>query len=397
MPNYHNNIFCITPAKLAECGISKGYINRALAAQRKGEVYCWEHHKQGRQVYIHYYPLTDKYKALIKAVHCSGIEPELWRKQQDSKEAQDSIDSLVDQVTYMVTSNAEEIELLTNTKQYTHTEVHQLARAAGWLRLINDFDVKKARKLGFESIREFRGEVFKRCLNEQTATPPLIRFKKGHITSENRFYRNALNYKKEGIQALIHKGIGNVNREKKDTIMHAKLITLASAPVKYSWEDVAMRFNDWALENDKEQLTVSSIKQYLNTPKIKKVWYYARHGKLAADNELQPFINRDLPSFPDALWSNDGTTMQLYYLDDDGNVKSDLYVYFITDAHTQASIGHSIAFHENAEMVENALRNAIYIHKNKPYQMQYDNSSANKAKAIQNLKNNMSRVHFPCE
>ena len=400
MPDYHNDILYVTREELADCGISKGYVNRALTGQRKGEVYCWEHHKQGRQVYIHYHSLMPKYQALIKAVHCGGLEPEIWIKQQEQQKAMAVIDRLADQVTALVTSNPEEIQQLTETKLFTPIEIHQLARAAGWLRLINEYNVTKARKLGFQSVNDFRNEVFKRCLNEQEAEPiPLIKFKKSKITSLRWLVKNAVDYKKQGIECLIHKGVGNVNREKedKDTKVHAKLIQLASNPVKYSWEDVALKYNTWAVANNKPEYTMPVIKQYLNTPKIKKVWYYNRHGKHAADNVLQPLINRNRPSFPDALWSIDGTSMQLYYIDENGKIKSDLYVYFVTDANTTSIIGTSIAFAETTGMVTEALRNAISTYGNKPYQLQYDNSSANVSVAVKSLMSNMSRVHFPCE
>ena len=399
MPQYHNNILCVTRPELAQCGVSPAYVSRALAGQRKGEVYCWEHHKQGKTVYIHYHSLKDEYKEVIVELLCDGVEPELYLKRKDEEKERKLFNHLADQIMSLVTSDPDEIKFLSDTKLYTATEVHQLARAAGWLKLINDYDVKKARKLGFHSINDFREEVFKRCLNEQTAQPtPLVKFKKGLITSARWLVeKSAKDYKKEGIQSLIHKGNGNVNREKADTQSHAKLLELASQPVKYSWEDVSMMYNNWALANDKQELTTSTIKQYLNTPKVKKVWFYARHGKLAADNVIQPIINRDTPSFPDALWSVDGTTMQLYYRDSEGKIKSDLYVYFITDANTGAVIGHSIAFTETSDVVETALRDAVNRYGYKPYQLQYDNSSANISYAIKSIMSNMTRVHFPCE
>ena len=410
MPDYHNNILYVTKTELAKCGVSPGYIHRALAGQRKGEVYCWEHHKQGKNVYIHYHSLKDEYKEMIKDIHCAGMEPELWIKRRDEKKVQATFENLTDQITSLVTSNPDEIKELAETRLYTPTEVHQIARAAGWLRLINEFDVKKARKAGFSSINDFRTQAFKRCLNEQTSEPALVKFKKGLITNERTLYKNAVDYRENGIKALIHAGVGNVNREKADTQAHAKLLQLASEPVKYSWEDVSMMYNNWALENGKQELTTSTVKQYLNTPKVKKVWFYARHGKLAADNEIQPLINREKPSFPDALWSLDGTTMQLYYkevtqvvnkktgkTEEKIDIRSDLYGYFVTDANTGAIIGHSVAFAETGGMVDAALRNAITRYEYKPYQLQYDNSSANISVAVQNLMNNMARVHFPCE
>jgi hypothetical protein len=409
MPYYSSNNICVSRKELAKCGVSPAYVNRALCGQRKGEVYCWEHHKQGSTVHIHFHSLKPEYQETIKDVFCQGMEPEIWLKQQDENKALATFENLTDQITSLVTSDPDEIKYLAETKMFTPSEIHQIARAAGWLRLINEIDVKRARKAGFNCINDFRAQAFKRCLNEQTSNPALVKFKKGLITNERTLYVNAVLYRQQGIKALIHAGVGNVNRERADTMTHAKLLELASAPVKFSWEDVSLIYNTWAVSNGKTELTTSTVKQYLNTPKIKKVWFYARHGKHAADNEIQPLINRDKPSFPDALWSLDGTPTQLYYRDEvvtikkNGEkevkwiIKSDLYAYFVTDAYSGAAIGYSLAFAETSGMVDAALRNAITDYGYKPYQLQYDNSSANTSAAIKNLMNNMSRVHFPCE
>lgn len=116
MPIYHNNILSVTRNELVECHISASYVNRALAGQRKGEVYCWEHHKQGKQVYIHYHSLKPKYKALIKAIHCNNIEPEFFLKLQEQEKAQAVIENLADQVTTLVISDPKEIRYFSETK-----------------------------------------------------------------------------------------------------------------------------------------------------------------------------------------------------------------------------------------------------------------------------------------
>lgn len=398
MPQYSNNILSLTTTELELCGVSKGYLKRALAGQRKGEVYCWEHHKIGRNVYIHYDALLDKYKDVIREQLCNGVEPAVYLKDKEENKQQSQLTAIANQLPSLVSIKTEDLDSLINTGLYTATEAQQLARAGAWLHLLNEYDTKRVRSLGYKSVNDFREEVFKHCLNEQDAQPfPLIKWKKGNITNLRVLLRNARKYEQVGIQALIHKGVGNVNREKADTVAHAKMVELYSNPVKYSYEDTAMMYNDWAEENGKELMTTSAIKAYLNIPKVKKVWYYKRHGKLAADNDLQQIISRRTPSFPDALWSIDGTTMQLYYRDNNDKVRSDLYVYFVTDACTGAIIGHSVAFAETQEMVMEALKNTLYTHENKPYQLQYDNSSANIANAVQCMMSNMSRVHFPCE
>jgi hypothetical protein len=398
MPIYSNNILSLTIPELEQCGLTAGYLKRAISGQRKGEVYCWEHHKIGRQIFIHYDSLLVKYKTLVRNILCKGVEPEVYLSSKETDKNIKVLESIAEQLPGLVSASAEDIKTLMETQLYTATEVHQLARAAGWLRLLNEYDTRKVRSVGYKSVDDFRDAAFKCCLNEQSTQPiALIRWKKGTISNLRVLMRNAVEYKRNGIDSLVHKGVGNVNREMADAQVHAKMIELASNRVKYSWEDVSMMYNDWADAVGKPNMTTSAVKAYLNIPKVKKVWYYARHGKLAGDNDLQPLMQRDAPSFPDALWSIDGTTTQLYYRDDKGKVQSDLYAYFVTDAHTGAIIGHSIAFAETSGMVTEALKNAIELHGNKPYQIQYDNSSANVSFAVQALMSNMSRVHFPCE
>ncbi|MEI8086935.1 MAG: transposase family protein [Paludibacter sp.] len=398
MPIYSNNILSLTIAELEQCGLSAGYLKSAVSKQRKGEVYCWEHHKIGRQIFIHYDALLVKYKTLVRNILCAGVEPKVFIANKETNKNSAVLNAIAEQLPGLVSVNADDIKKLMETQLYTATEVHQLARAAGWLRILNEYDTRKVRSLGYKSVDDFRESLFKCCLNEQILQPiSLIRWKKGTITNMRVLMRNAVEFKRDGIESLIHKGVGNVNREMADTQGHAKMLELASNRVKYSWEDVTMMFNDWADAVGKPNMTTSAVKAYLNIPKIKKVWYYARHGKLAGDNDLQPLMQRDTPSFPDALWSIDGTTTQLYYRDDKGKIVSDLYAYFVTDANSGAIIGHSIAFAETSGMVTEALKNAIDLHGYKPYQIQYDNSSANVSYAVQALMSNMSRVHFPCE
>ncbi len=391
MPVIHLDILCVTEPELTQCGVSATYLQAVRAKQRAGKVYCWEHHKEGNAYYYHYHSLRPVYQTLVRTAICGGAEPEVYIANM----AQRQTDAVTEQIASLVQTDPDELNTLLACRLVSPTEAHQLARAAAWLRIINEYDAKSVRRLGFSSITAFRDGVFKHCLNEQNSN--LIRFKKGAITNERVLYVNAVKYRDNGIQCLIHGGNGNVNRQKTDTLAHAKLMELASAQVKYSWEDIGLMYNDWAELNERKNLTVEAIKAHLYKPAFKKVWYYMRHGKLAADNEIQPLINRNAPSFPDALWSLDGSTVQLYYVDDKGAIRSDLYVYFVTDACTGAIIGYSIAYAETAELVEQALRLAIFTHGNKPYQLQYDNSSANVAYVTRNLMDNMARVSFPCE
>lgn len=401
MPIYSpiTNKIVFSGKELGRCGLDSGYLRRVACGQKKGEVYCWASEKIGGKLHFQYDSLLPKYQAMLRLIFCNDTEPDIYLKNQTNDTNNSVLTAIANQLPGLIQIDITELKTLMDSQLYTATEAHQLARAAAWLRMLNEYDVKRVRSVGYKSIVDFQEAVFKHVLNEQVPhqAAALIRWKKGTITSIRVLLRNATEYKRDGIQSLIHKGVGNVNREKADAQVHAKLIELASNRVKYSWEDVSMMYNDWADEVGKPNMTTSAIKSYLNIPKVKRVWYYARHGKLAGDLELQPLIQRDAPSFPDALWSLDGTATQLYYRNEKGKMASDLYIYFVTDAHTGAIIGHSIAFAETSGMVTEALKNAIDTHQNKPYQLQYDNSSANVSAAVQALMSNMSRVHFPCE
>lgn len=394
MPILDNDIVCVTVDELVRCGINERYIYTSIDRQRKGLVYCWGHHKVGRKVYVHYDTLRDTYKNLITQVVCGGIEPRLWIENQEAAKLKQELDRLCSNFNNMIEVDYIEIEELTKSGLYSSQEVQQIARAAGWLRLWRKMDVKTARKHGFESVKDVQNELFKRCLNEQIQG--FVKFPKP-INNDRVLDRKAREYAKEGLNSLIAGYFGNVNRELIDTKAHAILMALASNPCKYSFEDIGLFYNTNAQENGVPRMTTSAIKQHLNIPKNKRVWMYSRHGKHDAAMLTTPQIEREGVSRADALWSLDGSTMQMYYRDENGKLKSDLYVYFVTDVYSSAIIGYSVAFSETSGMVVDALKMAVDRYGYKPFQLQYDNGSANVSDAIQGVMSNMSRVHFGCK
>lgn len=398
MPEYSKDIhnkewLCVTLDEMVKCGISKGTLWKYLQDQREGITYCWEYHKAGRKVYIHYEALTERNKLLIKTVLCGGVELELWLKNKEAEKLQRELTRICSNLNNMVEVSPEEINTLSNSGLFSPQDVQRIARAVGWLRLWRKMSVKTARSYGFTSVTELQGEVFKRCLKEQS--DGFVKFPKP-INSIRVLDYKAREYDKQKLDCLIGGYFGNVNRKKIDAVVHAKLMELAGCPLKFSFEDIGLFYNSFAKENNLSLMTVSAIKQHLNQPKNKRVWSYARHGKVYSDLEFQPQIDRELPSRPDALWSLDGTSMQLYYVDAKGKIKSDLYVYFVADVYSSAILGYSVAFSESTGMVAEALKMAIDKYGYKPFQLQYDAGKANVSGAIQGIMSNMSRVHFPC-
>lgn len=394
-------VLCVSVSELKECEISEGYLKRAFSGQRHGEIYIWPHHKEGREIFIHFDGLSEKYRRLINNILCGGIDAHLWVENQVAAQLNRKLSSFKRSLREMVEVDPADLERLSETGLYIPMDVQRIGRAAGWLRLWRRLDVRTVRRYGFSSITEVQQEMFKQCLNEQERG--FVKFPKP-ISNERALDRKAREYARKGLDCLIAGYFGNANRGEMDPRSHSILMTLASAQVKYSFEDIGMFYNEQAAALGLPKRTVSSIKQYLNLPKNKKIWYSVRHGKVVANLEMIPMIDREKPSRPDALWSLDGTTMQLYYKklarDKRGNEKwklfSDLYAYFITDACTDAIIGCSVALTETSGMVIEALRDAVSRQKYIPYQMNFDNGAANVAHQVKALQENMAHASFPC-
>lgn len=399
--NPGEQVLCVSVPELVESGVSQRTVLDGLLRQRTGLVYCWPHHKEGREVFVHFDGMAEKYRELVNRVICGGVPAHLWVENRTAEKLNRKLEMVKRNLRMMVEVSAGDLTRLNDMQLFVPADVQRIARAAGWLRLWRRMDVKTARKYGFTSVKEVQEELFKQCLNEQMQG--FVRFPKP-INNERVLDRKAREYEKEGLDCLVGGYFGNVNREKMNGQTHAILMQLAGEQVKYSFEDIGLMYNEQAPGLGLPKMTVSAIKQHLNMPKHKKVWYYMRHGKLVGNADMQPMIDREPVSKPDMLWSLDGTTMQLYYKkrvkDGKGrekwSIKSDLYAYFVTDACTGAIIGYSVAFSESSGMVIEALQNTVDKWGYKPYQMNYDNSSANISATVKGLINNMSHVNFPC-
>lgn len=394
-PYNGKQLTCITVPELVECGVSEKYlVKKALPGQRDGLYTCWPHHKEGRTIYIHYSGIREEYQQRIKARYCEGMEPDEWLALQKAKQTEEHLQQVYSSIPDMLQVDPETIAKLRKIPQLSPSDAQKIARGEAWLRLYRSIDVKKVRAEGCKSITEMQQQVFNHYLND--LEKGWIKFPKP-VKSLRVLDRLARRYGQKGLECLLHPAIGNQNRAIIDQKAHAVLINLASEQVKYSFEDIGLLYNVWATENNSEKVTVSAIKKHLYKPDNFRVWYYNRHGEHAGNNVLQQLIERNRPSRPDALWSVDGTTVQLYYRDDKGKIRSDLYAVFVTDAYSLAIIGAAVAYTETGQLVTEAFRNCLDTHGYKPYQVQYDNSKANVNQAVQDLITNMAHVHFPCK
>jgi len=277
----------------------------------------------------------------------------------------------------------QEIKIKAGQIGFTKDQANDLAEACSWLRFVNSgwYNNKFSGKVEFYN---WAAKVIKQR--------NLYGFKVG---SAKTLRKKVKEWNSRGRESLIPGYVGNNNAQKITNEAEQYIIYLYSQPEKLSLRDVTKIHNDLAQENNWNELSEERIRQVLFKSKNKQLWYPKRHGIEAFRNESERTIKRRRPSFADALWTMDGTSLQLLYIDEKGRLRSDLYVYAVADAFSQALIGYALGETEDARLVQRALRDACKKTGMLPYQVQYDNSSANKGGEVQQLLTKLTRHHTP--
>lgn len=386
-------------------------IKRALPSQRNNTVNCWSHKRfsyvdgiyvehpltsRKGSIYIEFDNLRSNYKELIKAKLCNNIDPYLYVENNKMSLRKKELDSFNQSLSEYLEIDPSHVIYFTNTKNFSPADCQRLARGAAWLSLLNSINAKESHLKGYRSVSDLRNAALEVINQELRAS--LVRFKGTKLNSLQVLFRYMKAFNQDGCKCLVTEKSGNNNAQKITSEISAWLITEMSKENKPSREDVAEAYNLSVDKTGWQKITTSAIKQHLNKPEIMRVWYYNRHGKQAGDNYLQTFAQRRKAPFADAVWDLDGTALQLYYRDEKGQkLLSNLYVYYVIDEYSTSIVGYSVAFTETSQMVTEALQMAVRNHGYKPYQLRYDNGSANVSGAVKNLMSSMSRVNFPCQ
>lgn len=111
---------------------------------------------------------------------------------------------------------------------------------------------------------------------------------------------------------------------------------------------------------------------FLYSEEIMPLWYGHRHGELAAKEKFGYQLKTKMPAFRDSLWFSDGTKLNLYYLNEKGEMAT-CQVYEVMDAFSEVLLGFHISPAENYEAQYAAYKMAIQTAGYRPYQIKYDN------------------------
>ncbi len=120
-----------------------------------------------------------------------------------------------------------------------------------------------------------------------------------------------------------------------------------------------------------------AIRDYMYRPEVIELWYAARYGELAYKEKFVRPHKTKLASYRDSLWYSDGTKLNFYYRDADGNTKT-CNVYEVIDVYSECFLGYHISKEEDFEAQFHAFKMAIQVSKHKPYELKYDNQGGHK-------------------
>lgn len=199
-----------------------------------------------------------------------------------------------------------------------------------------------------------------------------------------RGFRDKMNaYKHDGYVALISGKDGNENTLKITDEAGDQIIALKRSKVPvYTNSQLFAKYNEIAEDKGWKPLkSISSLVSFLERPEVKRRWYDAVHGELAAHQKYTRKHKTALPSFRDSLWYADGTKLNLFYkaYDEKGKLQvRTTQVYEVMDAFSEVMLGYFISDRENFNAQYNAFRMAIETAGHRPFEIVVDNQGGHK-------------------
>ena len=198
-----------------------------------------------------------------------------------------------------------------------------------------------------------------------------------------RGFRDKLNaFKRDGYVALISGKDGNENTLKITEEAGNQIIALKRSRVPvYNNSQIFHKYNEIALEKGWKPLkSMTSLLTFLERPEVKRLWYDAVYGELAAAQKYTRKHKTKLPELRDALWYGDGTKINLYYKAYVGG-KLKVFttsVYEVMDAYSETLLGYYISDNENYEAQYNSFRMAIETAGCCPFEVVVDNQGGHR-------------------
>lgn len=232
------------------------------------------------------------------------------------------------------------------------------------------------------------------------STSELLREEYGHTLpgSVGRLKALIVKYRPNNYVKLISGKYGNKNTLKIDEEAGRFLIALKRSRVPvYTDMQIFEEYNRVAPDKEWKLLkSPRSLREWLNSPRIEPLWYDAVYGEMKAHQRYGRKHKTELPYRRDSLWYGDGTKLNLYYRDEQGNVRT-TSVYEVIDAYSEVFLGFHISDNEDYEAQYHAYRMALQVSGHKPYELVHDNQGGHKKleRVSDGLLGKISHIHRP--
>ncbi len=216
------------------------------------------------------------------------------------------------------------------------------------------------------------------------------RLPKNYRRLKQKYY----DYKSRGYEAILHGGIGNSNRDVLLGEAKTWLLTRWSDPINRvaTIRQLFDEYNEVAKEKGwKKLISDRTIKLYLYDEEVQHLWYGARYGERVSKERYTYHIGTRMPSYRDSLWYSDGTKLNLFYLDENGNIAT-ATVYEVMDAYSEVLLGFHVSKTENYEAQYFAYKMAAKVSGHKPYQIAFDNQGGHGKLKSMNFLKKISRL-----
>ena len=369
---YYNKMICVTVDELTQkyngqqvttfANYNKLVTrNRIELAHRGGGM--------GGYVRVVYSSLPDRFRARFEAIHGN---PEQILEQQKMEKKVLKIDK--DARDFYMS------HILPNGKTLVDTRVEEYTINASVLGL-----VLTALNERMAKVKALGGGVPKDLWHKALDLSESYRKDYNHtLPNTLRGLRDKMNaFKRDGYIALISGKDGNENTLKITDEAGDQIIALKRCKVPvYTNSQLFAKYNEIAKDKGWKPLkSISSLVSFLERPEVKRRWYDAVHGELAAHQKYTRKHKTALPSFRDSLWYADGTKLNLYYkaYDEKGKLQvRTTQVYEVMDAFSETFLGYFISDSENYEAQYNSFRMAIQTAGCRPFEIVTDNQGGHK-------------------
>ena len=203
-------------------------------------------------------------------------------------------------------------------------------------------------------------------------------------------------FRPDNYGVLVSGKYGNSNTLKIEEDGGRYLVALKRSRVPvYTDMEIFEEYNRVAPERGWKPLkSPRSLREWFNSPRVEPLWYDAVYGEMKAHQRYDRKHRTILPSRRDSLWYGDGTKLNLYYRDENGN-KCTTSVYEVVDAYSEVLLGYYISDNEDYIAQYHAFRMAIQTSRHKPYEIVCDNQGGHKKNAALGLFSKISRIHRP--